>query len=81
MAKKAAKASRTSEAEIDNVLAELVFLKDGENDELGKLLGRSIKVLKACRQDRVYYQQLAAAHKKLEATYSALVKTVHKVVE
>lgn len=78
---KKTKAAKTSEAEIDNVLAELVSLKDGENDDLGKMLGRAIKVLKACRQDRAYYQQLAAAHKKLETTHNALVKTVHKVVE
>lgn len=82
MAKKTTtKASKTSEAEIDNVLAELVYLKDGENDELGKLLGRAIKVLKGCRQDRAYYRQLAAEHKKLETTHNALVKAVHKVVD
>lgn len=78
MAKKTAK---TSEADIDNALAELVYLKDGENDALGKLLGRAIKLLKAYRQDRAYYQQLAAVYKKLEATHNALVKTVHKVAD
>ena len=62
------KPAKTSEAEIDNALAELVYLKDGENDDLGKLLGRAIKLLKAYRLDRAIYRQLAAEYKKLEAT-------------
>lgn len=58
------KPTKTSEADIDNALAELVYLKDGNNDDLGKLLGRAIKLLKAYRTDRAYYKQLVAEYKK-----------------
>ena len=61
-----------SEVEIDTALAELVYLKDGENDVLGKLLGRTIKLLKMYRQDRICYQRLASDYKKLIKTIKSL---------
>lgn len=65
--------SLPSEEEIDSAIAELVYLKDGINDKLGKLLNRSIKLLKAYRQDRAYYKKMKAAH-------TSLIKVIRETV-
>lgn len=71
--------TRISEAEIDNSLAELVYLKDGENDALGKLLSRAIRLLKAYRQDRVCHQRHVAASRRLEIVHNSLVGSIRKL--
>ena len=71
--------SKVKEAEIDIALAELVHLKNGENDALGKLLNRAIKLLKKYREERAHYQKLGVDHKKLVETHRSLIKTIREL--
>lgn len=46
------------EAEIDVVIKDLVSLKDGQNDDLGKILTPAIALLKDFRKQRFSMRQL-----------------------
>ena len=60
-----------TEHDIDIAIANLVFLKDGKNDKLAKLLNPAIEALKEFRTSRFKWKKVA---KQLKATESHVLE-------
>ena len=66
---------KLNEAELDIAIANLVSLKDGQQDELAKLLDPAISALKKCRTERMRWKETAKQIKNAENLIKDMKKT------